>query len=158
MNYFVSQIDLETVVSFFLIGAVFCGIYLTVSKLLWLIKSQAVLVLFKKSGSFAKIKENGKAIYEYKKSEKPSDFLRALMLLSLGVVITFLLYALCDGVPRIYALLCTAIGYSVAYFLFERILSTVGIYLFLPLFCFLIYVITKPLGLLVSTMRKNNQK
>ena len=149
MNYFVSQIDVETVIVFFLIGTIFCTIYMAISKVLCLLNNKIVFLSFKKTPlnpiSFETIKKNGKVFFEYQKGKTPPDALRALMIFSLGIVLTFSLYALCDGVPRIYALLITAIGYLTAYFIFELILSVIFGHLCCGLVCIVIFALTRPL-------------
>ena len=158
MNYFVSNIDFETVVTFLFIGAVFCTAYSIFSYFLWIIKSRYIIVLIKDlsfgPASFTHARTTNRELKKRKKKDIP-DVFKALAIISLGVVITFALYALCDGVPRLYALLFTAIGYLlVRFFLNSALLSLPCELLFAVMYVLLSVIILPVKGFIYLARQK----
>ena len=161
MNYFVSNIDLETVATFFFIGAVFFSANSIISYFLWIITSRYIIILIRDlSINPASLVHAREVKRELEKREKNglNDAFKALAIISLGVVITFALYALCDGVPRLYALLFTAIGYLLTHFLLDSALLSLPCDLVFAVIYALISVIVLPIKGVIYLARRKKLK
>ena len=159
MNYFVSNINFEAVVTFFFIGAVFCSAYSIASYFLWIITSRYIIILIRdlsiKSALIFHAREVKKELEKGEKNVVP-DAVKALAIISLGVVMTFALYVLCDGVPRLYALLFTAIGYLLTRFLLDSALLSLPRELVFTVIYALLSVIVLPIKWVIYLARQKS--
>lgn len=119
MSYFVSQITLEAALVFLLLGLGYRAVY----SMLLLVCREATdpraTASFLKSAfygrSLASIR--GSILEPCHKKVNTPDSLHAVVIMVFGVLLTLSAYALCDGVPRLYALLFFVIGYFLLFIL-----------------------------------------
>ena len=165
MNHLIFHIDFEVVITFFLIGATFGGIYFILLEILDILKSRFFIFVFKefafKPVSFSAIEEKSREC-KVEKGGNALDALSALIIISIGVLLVLSLYALCDGVPRIYALAFAATGYFSAYLLFDCVASF-SLFRSILFLAYAIYsIIVAPLGRAIQAIRhkklKSNKK
>ena len=107
MNYFVSDFTLESLGIFLFLGMAFSLFHDLFFALLELpsVLHNALVAL---KGS-SKVQKN----HSISSNSRSHDLIRAIMILLAGIIFVLTVYAICDGVPRIYALTFTLLGFYV---------------------------------------------
>ena len=151
MNYFVSTITAETTSTFFLIGAAFYTAYFILSVLITLI-SESYLVVFASAilggTSLKAVIAKAQSIKFDKENGNHPDVLRGALILICGVISTLSLYALCDGVPRFYAIAFMLVGGIAARFLLTGTFYILVIHIIVPISYLLFSILLLPFRLI----------
>lgn len=160
MNYFVSNITAEAVIVFFLIGFSFYTAYFIISGLIALTSRSYVAAFIRAilAGSSLKaVMAQVRSVKLYEEGKTQSDILRSTLILVCGLVLTLSLYALCDGVPRLYAITFTFIGGFVVRVLLKQVVYTAAIRLIVPVAYVVFSILLSPLRL-ISCMKAKYAK
>ena len=160
MIYPFTKISFETIVAFFVFGVISGTLYYTVLTAWFhfssLLSKEGLRVFF--NGRLRELTAVFKSKTTSEFQGRFSDIIRAAFILTLGVFLVFLNYALVDGIPRIYTIISMLSG---LYFAGMIIKNKIGSSAFSSLFYLLalyIFVLFYPIKLIYCIITKKRSK
>ena len=112
MNYLVSELTWEAVSVFFFLGALFSVVHGLVFALLSLpsiVRATYRAIIRRDTAT------KTTSLEEVKQKDSSHDLIRALIIFIAGIVFIFTVYALCDGIPRLYCFAFLVLGFVVTH-------------------------------------------
>jgi len=112
MNELITEVTLRTTYEFFAVGVLCGSIYYLVTLFFSALKTVAAkdVISVLLAGSYKKAFSMIGPAASAQTSPRVNDGLRALLILTAGVLFSFMSFALTDGIPRIYTLAATMLG------------------------------------------------